>query len=286
MDEHHMTDSPHTADDRRSTATESRPDPRLGRQLAWYFGGLLLVYAIGLAAFWPHAGEQPNQAIFVVLMCAPMAGALLARFVARGRIQWGRPNRWLLAGLLPTVVVLGVYMLGAALGWDTEDPGVLRAALLSAPLAITTAALSAVGEEIGWRGFLWPTLRARSGFWRVSLIVGVIWWSYHVPVILLGWYGSLAGLPAFTVAIAGFTLFVGVLTERSASLWPSVVAHGAWNGLVATSFAVTEGTEKVPAFAGSDALLGEFGWLAAITMLLVGLAAARWHTRRPTEHVG
>ncbi len=89
----------------------------------------------------------------------------------------------------------------------------------------------------------------------------------------------LAGLlPAFTVAIAGFTLFVGVLTDRSKSLWPSVVAHGAWNGLV--SFAATEGTEQVPALSGSDALLGEFGWLAAITMITLGLATTWWHTRQ------
>jgi membrane protease YdiL (CAAX protease family) len=259
--------------------TDTHTDPRLGRQLIMYFGGLAAVYALGLVGFWPPEGEQPNQTIFVVLMFAPTAGALLAHYLAWGRIQWGRPNRWLLAGLLPTVAVLGVYLLGSRLGWVTEDPAVLRAALTLAPLAITSAALSAVGEEIGWRGFLWPTLRVRAGFWRVSLTVGIIWWAYHVPMILLGWYGSLAGLPAFTVGIAGFTLFVGVLTDRSRSLWPSVVAHGAWNGLVATSFAATNSTGRVPAFAGSDALLGEFGWLAAVTMALLGLAAAWWHTR-------
>ena len=262
-----------------SVTTNTAAQPRLGRQLGWYFGGLLVVYAIGLVVFWPPAGEQPSDALFLVLMFAPTVGALLARFVPKGRIQWGRPSLWLLAGLLPAVAVLGAYLLGAALGWDTENPDVLRAALVGAPAAIAVAALSAVGEEIGWRGFLWPTLRSRSGFWRVSLIVGAIWWAYHVPLILLGWYGSLAGLAAFTVAIAGFTLFVGVLTDRSSSLWPSVVAHGAWNGLVATSFAATEGVDRVPAFSGSDALLGEFGWLAAVTMFVLGLATAWWHTR-------
>jgi membrane protease YdiL (CAAX protease family) len=263
-----------------SATTPIATEPRVGRQLAWYFGGLVAVYVIGLVVFWPAAGEQPGQGIFLVIMFAPTVGALLARFIAGGRIQWGRPSWWLLAGLLPAVAVLGVYLIGSAVGWDTEDPDVLRAALVGAPAAIAFASLSAVGEEIGWRGFLWPTLRARAGFWQVSLIVGVIWWIYHLPMILLGWYGSLAGLPAFTAVIAGFTLFVGVLTDRSKSLWPSVVAHGAWNGLVATSFAAIEGTERVPAFAGSDALLGEFGWLAAITMLTLGLATAWWHTRR------
>lgn len=251
----------------------------LRRRLVWYFVGLLAVYGVGLAAFWPPSGQEPNKAIFIVLMFAPTAGAFLTQFVAGGRIQWGRPNRWVFAGLIPAAAALAVYLLGASFGLYDEDPGVLGTALTLAPIAIFSAALSAVGEEIGWRGFLWPTLRGRSSFWRVSAVVGVIWWLYHLPLILLGWYGDTGGLPAFTLAIVGFTLFVGVLTDRSKSLWPSVVAHGAWNGLVATSFAATEGSESVPAFSGSDALLGEFGWLAAGSMLAVGLVAALWHTR-------
>lgn len=255
----------------------------LRRQLVWYFVGLFVVYGIGLAAFWPPEGQDPNKSVFLVLMFAPTVGALLAHWAAGGRIQWGRPNWWVFAGLIPTVAALAAYLFGSVVGLDTENASVLTTALTQAPFAIFSAALSAVGEEIGWRGFLWPTLRVRSSYWRVSVIVGGIWWLYHLPMILFGWYGSVEGLPAFTVTIIGFTLFVGVLTDRSRSLWPSVVAHGAWNALVATSFAATEGGESVPAFAGSDALLGEFGWLAAGSMLLVGVIAAVWHMRTWNE---
>ena len=90
--------------------------------------------------------------------------------------------------------------------------------------------------------------------------MGLVWWAYHLPLILLGWYGSVSGLAAFTVAIAGFTLFVGVLTDRARAVWPSMLAHGAWNALVATSFAALGGSGQVPAFAGSPEL-GEFGGL-------------------------
>jgi len=262
-----------------STSVEATARSGIVRQLVWYFGGLIATYVAGLAVFWPASGEQPNQAVFLVLMFAPTAGAILARLFGGGRIQWGRPNLWLLAGLIPALAVLGVYLLGSIVGWDVEDPSLLRSALTAAPVAILSASLSAVGEEIGWRGFLWPLLRGRSGFWATSLIVVVIWWAYHVPLIILGWYGDVAHLPAFTVAIVGITLFIGVITDRSRSLWPSVVTHGAWNGLVATSFAVTEGDERIPAFAGSDELMGEFGWLAAVTILVVGAVAALWHTR-------
>jgi membrane protease YdiL (CAAX protease family) len=255
---------------------EPRAQSGITRQLVLYFGGLIAVYVAGLVAFWPESGELPSNSIFFVLMMAPTAGALLA-LVGGGRIQFGRPNLWLLAGLLPAVVALGAYLLGAAAGWFTEDAGVLGAAVVGAPVAILTASISALGEEIGWRGFLWPTLRRHGSFWRITLIVGAIWWLYHVPLILVGWYGTISGLPAFTVAIAGFTMFVGVITDRSRAVWPSMIAHGAWNGLVATSFAVSEGTTRVPAFAGSDALLGEFGWLAAVSMLLLGSVSAWWH---------
>jgi CAAX amino terminal protease family. len=251
----------------------------LARPLAWYFGGLVAVYLIGLWAFWPGDGA-PGDLLFLVLMAAPTAGALLARFAGGGRIRWGRLSWWILAGLVPAVVGLLAYLVGAVSGWVQFSPPVLAAALASSPVLIGTACISALGEEIGWRGFLWPTLRTRRGFWATSLIVLPIWWAYHVPIVLLGWYGSLAGLPAFTVAIAGFTLFVGVVTERSKGLWGSTLAHGAWNGLVATSFANAEVGSRTAAFTGDPAQLGEFGWLAAIGTLLLGLAAAFWHTRR------
>ena len=104
------------------------------------------------------------------------------------------------------------------------------------------------------------------------------------PLILVGWYGTKAGIPAFTVAIAGFTLFVGVLTDRSKSMWPSVLAHGAWNALIATGFAVTTlAGAKLPAFAGSTTWVGEFGWLAAAGSLALGVAATIWHLTRPAD---
>jgi membrane protease YdiL (CAAX protease family) len=83
---------------------------------------------------------------------------------------------------------------------------------------VIQACVFAFGEEVGWRGFLWPLLRTRFGFLLTALAVGTVWWTYHVPFVFFGWYGSISGLPASTVAIAGFTLFVGVLTDRSRSV--------------------------------------------------------------------
>jgi membrane protease YdiL (CAAX protease family) len=76
-------------------------------------------------------------------------------------------------------------------------------------------------------------MRRRLTFIASSAIMAVIWWIYHTGLTFAGWYGFIGGIPAFTVALVGFVLFVGVRTERSRSVWPSVLAHGSWNALVA-----------------------------------------------------
>ncbi len=259
---------------------ERRTDPvRNGRRLAWYFGGLLVVYVAATVAFWPSGGADPNPLIFVVVMVAPTVGALLARYLGPGVIQWGRLSWWTLAGLIPAAAVLGVYLAGVLLGWDADASSVFPDALTTAGVSILGASLLALGEEIGWRGFLWPLLRRRQSYLWTSLLIGVIWWLYHVPFVIFGWYGSVGGLPAFTVSLAGFTLFVGAVTDRSKSVWPSVVAHGAWNALVATSIAASESGVLASGSVESTSLTGEFGWIPAMTMLIVGVGTAWWHLR-------
>lgn len=243
------------------------------RRLVIYFVSLIAVYVVGVFALRPTEANGNSQNWALVVMVAPTVGALLARFLGPGVIQWGRPS-WalllcLLAGLLPVAIGLIGYRIAASAGLIAVDETALAAGLAGAVGAVATAMITATGEEIGWRGFLWPLVRRRLTFIPTTLLVTAIWWAYHVPVVLLGWYGSLAGLPAFTVAIIGFGAFVGVLTDRSRSLWPSVVAHGGWNALVATAFA--------KGFTGDAALIGEFGWVAAISMLALGVVAVAWH---------
>ena len=231
-------------------------------------------------AFWrgPVTVLNPRTG-FLVVMYAPLVGALLARFLGPGVIQWGRPSWWILAALIPPTAALGVYLAAASLGVVAENSNVLSQAVTGAGGTVLLASLFAFGEEVGWRGFLWPLVRTRYGFLISSFVLGAVWWVYHVPFVFLGWYGTVAGLPAFTVSLIGATLFIGVVTDRSRSVWPSVFVHGAWNALVATSFAVDIGGSAIPAFSGADHLTGEFGWIPAITMLIVGGVATRWHLR-------
>lgn len=45
--------------------------------------------------------------------------------------------------------------------------------------------IAPLGEEPGWRGCLLPLLSRRLGLWAASLVVGVIWAAWHLPIYLL-----------------------------------------------------------------------------------------------------
>ncbi|HEX5139981.1 MAG TPA: type II CAAX endopeptidase family protein [Dehalococcoidia bacterium] len=265
----------------------AQPDPRLDsteykKQLFLYFGGLIAFYLGAIVVFRPALNDKDalNSGLSIVLMLAPTVGALLAWRLGRGSIQFGKLSWWTLAGLLPVVVPLMTTLIAAAAGIVDFHPEQLPKLMLIAVPISAFSCVVAAGEEIGWRGFLWPLLRGRNTFLVSSAVMFVVWWLYHAPLTLAGWYGFVGGLPAFTIGLIGLVLFVGVLTDRSHSVWPSVLGHGAWNGLVTTYFSSEGNREHGAVFTGSEYVLGEFGLLATVSMFVLGVAAAWWYLRR------
>ena len=238
------------------------------------FSVVVLVYAIGLLLI-GYIGFLPAV---LIIMYAPALGALAARVAGPGVIWWGRPSWWIFAGLLPTVVVLGALWVAAQLGWVQFSSLALRDALIAVPLPILINLFAVFGEELGWRGFLWPLLRGKFPYLIATAILTPIWLLYHVPLILAGVYGSLDGLPAFATALLGWTLFIGVVTDRSRSVWPAVLCHSAWNTYVEKSFTGVVDGVATPAFIGGG-LVGEFGWVPAIATLALGTGFAWWHVK-------
>jgi len=43
---------------------------------------------------------------------------------------------------------------------------------------------TALGEEIGWRGFLVPELFKTMGFTSAALFSGVVWACWHYPLVI------------------------------------------------------------------------------------------------------
>ncbi len=61
------------------------------------------------------------------------------------------------------------------------------AMMIIGPLGIIIGA-GPMGEELGWRGFLTPTLLKKFNVYQTALIVGIIWSFWHLPLLLISEY--------------------------------------------------------------------------------------------------
>lgn len=94
----------------------------------------------------------------------------------------------------------------------------------------------ALGEELGWRGFLFPRLYQRFGFHGACLISGAIWAAWHFPGLLWADYNvgtnPFFAMSCFTVGVIAMAYLMGYLRLRSGSIWPCVLIHASHNTFV------------------------------------------------------
>ncbi len=232
-------------------------------------GYLVALVILGTPLLWLMAVSDTDTAVDLVLlfMFVPTGSALLAWAYSKQRIVFGKPNlKTLGLALVPGLLVGGVYaaaLLGP-LSYELGPPGPLT--IFGLILASTFLAL---GEEIGWRGYLLPQLRRENGYVKANSIVTIIWFIYHVPVIFIpGLYSNpniplAASLLIFACMIFGFSFFIGWIWELHNDVWAPALGHGGWNYLVQAMWANMFVT-------ANPWLMGEFGLLPMVPMLALG----------------
>ena len=117
---------------------------------------------------------------------------------------------------------------------------VLDAALLGKPITIVPneapvftiiLGLLVIGEEIGWRGFALPHLQTRFNSLTASLILGVLWATWHLPNSFIPGMGHyLTAFPVFLVWVISMTvLFTWLANCTRGSIWIAWLFHAAIN---------------------------------------------------------
>ena len=93
----------------------------------------------------------------------------------------------------------------------------IRASLLASPLNLLIIALLAGSqEEVGWRGYILDPLEGRLGPWLGSLLLGVIWALWHLPLFFIPESGLGAiPWPAFLLLTTGYSCFFSWLRAAS-----------------------------------------------------------------------
>jgi membrane protease YdiL (CAAX protease family) len=235
------------------------------KRVALFFGvtfGLTHALSIGYVCAAGSWGTPTSYAVANVLMLCPTIAALgLQRLVFSERILvplgllW-RPNGWfLVAWVLPPLVILaalGVSLLLPAARYAPNMGGLppemdsfrRQVASLGAPpivgmlalglaLGPTLNAIGGLGEEIGWRGFMYKEL-APLGFWRCSLATGAFWAAWHVPLLLEG-YGDREHPVAGALGMIAFAVLLAPILHLVRSRSGSVVACGILHGTMSST---------------------------------------------------
>ena len=151
--------------------------------------------------------------------------------------------------------------------------------VLSNTLIAAVGMFAALGEEIGWRGFLVPELAKRNSFAKTALISGVIWAIWHYPLLIHGalqttepppWYA----VGCFTLLIVAMSFPMTWLRLRANSLWPAVLFHAVHNSLI---------QQLLNQVTGRTAYVNYFVDETGAAMLPFAFVLAAWFWRRHAE---
>jgi membrane protease YdiL (CAAX protease family) len=255
----------------------------------------LLVFGITWIVWVPRAAGAQLSVVGQAWTWVPAIAALLAAALTGGRdavrdlgvrlVRWRVGWQWYLVVILGPAVfslaVAGAYVLLGG-SWSAAAPSALREGpLVFLPLFLVILALTdGLGEELAWRGFALPRLLSRHNALVASVILGVLWALWHLP---LAWT---EGAPMYQQPVwlflvditAKSVLFTWVFLHTRGSVLLAILLHGATN-LFAVSPPLT-GTGDLTLLL----LAAAAKWLlVAVVIVVAGTSLAR--STRPGPEV-
>ena len=250
-------------------------------------------YAVVIAT--GHLGGAMGMYVTGLMWCPGIAALLTCRLRGEGpeRLgwRWGAWRWQWTAYLVPLAYAAFAYAIvwttglggygnpefiekiGKALGGSGAPHWLTTAAyfLLLGSVGMARSLSTALGEEIGWRGFLAPALVARLGFTGGALVTGVIWGAWHLPILLFADYNAGTpwwfAMPCFVVLVLASSVMMTWLRLRSGSVWTAAVMHASHNLFIQAFFTpITAPRGSITPYA-----IDEFGFMVPLVMVLVAL---------------
>jgi len=279
------------------------PQPRSSRvQVLMY---LIILFAFSSFFYFLilHSGSLGygrGMYVFGLMWCPALAGMLTLRLNGRSIAElgwkWGETKYQVRSWYIPLLyasiayAIVWIFHLGAFGNPEFYDSlvksmhlggppwiSIVLGIVLIGTYGLVRSVSSALGEEIGWRGFLVPELSKTTSFTATSLISGVVWSLWHYPILIYGDYNAGTptwyGLTCFTVLVIAISFVFAWMRLKSGSLWTGAILHGSHNLYIQGIFTpLTRNTGKTVWF------IDEFG--CVLPLVTIAFAIYFWSKRR------
>jgi membrane protease YdiL (CAAX protease family) len=227
----------------------------------------------------------PGELAAVVMVFIPALLAISLTAVSKGRAgvgflfsklaNWRISLKWVVIALaLALVIRLAMSFIALGLGMISTiqfRPGGPAQYIILAVIFFVFA----IPEELGWRGYALPKLLERYSPLAASLIVGVLWGSLHLALLLPGMMNEGAPpLPTILGLVGGSVLFTWLYVNSNGNIVLTTPFHAAQSFFVIVNEGLTV-TQQAWLMAGV--------YLAVA--LIVVLATGSRLTRRPAARI-
>jgi membrane protease YdiL (CAAX protease family) len=212
-----------------------------------------MVLAFGLSWWvWPLVLLNPNSVamipygpiIAVFAVTAVVGGKKGLKELPGSIVRWRVHPGWYAAALLlPAAITVAAVYTNVTLGAAAPSAGALSdwwTILIGFPVTLLIA--GPLVEEPGWRGFVLPRLQMKISALAASLMLAVIWLTWHLPLLLSDPTGQRPPAQFFVTVVAQAILLTWIYNGTKGSVFLPVLFHTAANTVTAFFFKMYIGT--------------------------------------------
>ena len=207
-----------------------------------------LITWVGFIPFYRAGGEDIAWFTFGPFLAAIVISAVLGgwprvRALLASVVRWRVPPIWYLVAIgMPLALQLLALWLNPMFGSAPPNwanvPAVTEIAVMVALLMVFSGPL---GEEPGWRGVALPLLLGKRGALNASVVLGLIWTAWPLPLVLLNDYSISSALNVMAAAV----VFTWLYQNSAGSVLPAILMHTSHQNSVRFLGRVFEGGDAV-----------------------------------------
>ena len=244
----------------------------------------VLAYAL---SWWPIAFYAAGLSPSTIISFGPFLAALVVLAATQGKtgvvgllrriVRWRVGLRWYAVALLLPVVVtaaaaaLNVLLLGAKASSSVAELGGLTGLFSTFALLLLIPGLGGTWEEPGWRGYALPRLQTARSALFASLILGVVWAFWHLPLFITGQqqWSDIVFIIVWTIT------FTWLFNNSRGSVLLAMLMH-AMNNTISSFFG--------PMFSGADSVRQAWLYTALWGVVAIVLVVVYGPTHLSRKH--